>query len=156
MLTFIRANLLYFRIGAYLALAGALFFAGWHVQGWRKDQTIAALKLEAAQAATKASEQARAKEQAWKYQLSEAQNEAVKRETKLRGDAATARAAADSLRHDLAALRQLPGTPSAASSDRTGILAELFSECLGKYQGLAEAADREMMEKQLLFDSWPR
>lgn len=153
---FIRANLLYFRIGAYLVLAGALFFAGWHVQGWRMDKEIAALKLEASQAATKASEQARAKEQTWKFQLSEAQNEAVQRETKLRGDAATARAAADSLRHDLAAIRQLPGDTSPASSDRTGIITDLFSECIGQYQGLAETADRLASDRQTLMDAWPK
>ena len=135
-------------------IAGAL---AWNVQGWRLGNEINGIKAQHAAESAKAQADTRAKELAFNQKLQDAQNEATKRETKLRTDAATARRAADGLRGALYEFRaSLPNASTSALVARADTAAELLGACVSEYRGVAEAADRIASDRQTLIDAWPR
>lgn len=145
------------RIVALLAGAAFAFGAGWSVNGWRLGQQIAKIERDQAAVADAASETARLKERAWNKQLEDARNEATKRETAIRADAAAARQSADGLRGDLAELRrQLPELAADACRQRADTLADVLSQCAADYRGMAETADRLASDRKTLMDAWPK
>lgn len=98
----------------------------------------------------------RAKELRWSRQLEDAQNEAKKREIKLRGDVAASRDAADGLRNDIDQLqRQLPELAAETCRQRADTLADLLKQCASDYRVLAEKADRHVNDVQTMNDAWP-
>ena len=151
-------------IGPYLyqLAAVAIFIAGAFVTGifTGRDQVqdkwdaARAVQMQSALAAERA---ARAKEQTLMTQLNEAQNAATARETKLRADYAAAHAAANSLRHTLAAARQrLPADPAATGSQTATTGLELLGECSAAVEQLAAAADAHASDVKTLTDAWPK
>ena len=135
-------------------LAGVL---AWQVQAWRYDARIEGLKSQHAEATAKAQSDARATEKALSDKLQEAQNNATKRETKLRADAAAARRTADGLRGTLYEFRaSLPNAAPAIVIARADTAAELLGTCADEYRSVAEAADRIASDRQTLIDAWPK
>lgn len=109
------------------------------------------------QAAYAAERSARAKEQTLMTQLTEAQNAATLRETKLRADYAAAHTAALGLRDTLAAARQrLPADPAATGSPIATTGLELLGECSATVEQLAAAADAHASDVKTLTDAWPK
>ena len=134
-------------------LAGAL---AWNVQGWRLGEEINGIKAQHAAESAKAQADTRAKEIAFNQRLQDAQNEATKRETKLRGDAAAARRTADGLRGTLYEFRaSLPNASASALVARADTAAELLGACVSEYRSVAEAADRHAGDALMLQAAWP-
>ena len=138
-------------------IAGAVAATGaWQVQGWRLGNEINGLKAQHAAESAKAQADTRAKEIAFNQKLQDAQNEATKRETKLRADAATARRTADGLRGTLYEFRaSLPNASTSALIARADTAAELLGACVSEYRGMAEAADRHAGDALMLQQAWP-
>lgn len=135
-------------------LAGVL---AWQVQAWRYDTQIAGIKTQHATQSAKAQADTRSAELAFNQKLQDAQNEATKRETKLRADAAAARRTADGLRGTLYEFRaSLPNAAPATVIARADTAAELLGACADEYRSVAEAADRIASDRQTLIDAWPR
>ena len=135
------------------ALAGA---GAWRVQEWRYDAQIAGIKTQHATQSAKAQADTRAAELAFNQKLQDAQNEATKRETKLRADAAAARRTADGLRGTLYEFRaSLPNAAPATVIARADTAAELLGACVSEYRGVAESADRHAADAVMLLDAWP-
>lgn len=126
------------------------------VQTWRLQAArdgLAALRLEVAEANTRAANQAAQLEAA----VTKAQNEAKQREHDLRAAAAGARAESDGLRDDLAVLRdQLAGATHAAAVDRAAAIGAVLQQCSARHQSLAERCDRHVNDIRTLMDAWPR
>ena len=134
-------------------LAGVL---AWQVQAWRYDTQIAGIKTQHATQSAKAQADTRAAELAFNQKLQDAQNEATKRETKLRADAAAARRTADGLRGTLYEFRaSLPNAAPATVIARADTAAELLGACVSEYRGVAESADRHAADAVMLLDAWP-
>jgi len=138
-------------------VAGAVAATGaWQVQGWRLGNEINGIKAQQAADSAKAQADTRAKEIAFNQKLQDAQNEATKRETKLRADAATARRTADGLRGTLYEFRaSLPSASTSALIARADTAAELLGACVGEYRAVAEAADRHAGDALMLQQAWP-
>ena len=134
-------------------LAGVL---AWQVQAWRYDTQIAGIKTQHATQSAKAQADTRAAELAFNQKLQDAQNEATKRETKLRADAAAARRTVDGLRGTLYNFRaSLPNAATAAVIARADTAAELLGACVSEYRGVAESADRHAADAVMMLDAWP-
>lgn len=100
---------------------------------------------------------ARSKEQSLMTKLTEAQNAATLRETKLRADYAAAHAAANGLRDTIAAARnRLPTTPASACQQTADTALVVFGECTAEIERLAAAADGHAADVQTLNDAWPK
>lgn len=89
-------------------------------------------------------------------QVLDAQNNAVKRESKLRVDAATAVSAADRLRTQseqaLLAARQSHD----ACIERTIAFDLVLNQCSREYRHLGEVADRHASDIQMMQEAWPK
>ena len=134
-------------------LAGVL---AWQVQAWRYDTQIAGIKTQHAIQSAKAQADTRAAELAFNQKLQDAQNEATKRETKLRADAAAARRTVDGLREQAAeAARRLAAAPPAAVLEYATAVNQLFADCSRSYQELAGKADGHAADVETLRDAWP-
>jgi hypothetical protein len=148
--------MIYTHVAAGIAgavLAGVL---SWQVQAWRYDAQIADIKAQHAAQSAKAQADTRAAELAFNQKLQDAQNEATKRETKLRADAAAARRTADGLRGTLYEFRaSLPNASTSALIARADTAAELLGACVSEYRGVAESADRHAADAVMLLDAWP-
>jgi prophage DNA circulation protein len=135
-------------------LAGAL---AWNVQGWRLGNELNGLKAKHAAESAQSQADTRAKELAFNQKLQDAQNEATKRETKLRADADTARRTADGLRGTLYEFRaSLPNASTSALIARADTAAELLGTCVNEYRSVAEAADRHAGDALMLQEAWPK
>lgn len=107
-------------------------------------------------AAAKAEAENRRIESERQRKVIEAQNEAANRAKTLQAAADRARATADSLRNDLAAIRlQLPGLTREAVNRYADTASAVFGDCSRAYQELAETTDRIASERQTLIDAWP-
>lgn len=138
-------------------LSGALAFgAAWQVQGWRLGEQIAAIQAQHAEATAKAQSDARATEKTLSDKLQEAQNNATKRENKLRNDAAAARRTADGLRDTIYSIRaDLPSYSQSAAAKTADTAAELLGVCADEYRSVAEQADRHAADSVMLLEAWP-
>ena len=144
-------------IVTHLMVATLAAVMAWNVQGCRLGSEIAALKAQYAAESAKAQADTRARELAFNQRLKDAQDEAAKRETKLRSDAAAARRTVDGLRGTLYEFRaSLPGATHSAIVARADTAAELLGACVNEYRSVAEAADRIASDRQTLIDAWPR
>jgi hypothetical protein len=104
-----------------------------------------------------ATQTARATEQAWQAQLTKAQDEATKRQTKLAADAAALRTERNGLRDDLAAVRaSVPGLTADSIAELAIVSGELLSECSDRYQGVSAEADALWADRQTLIEAWPK
>lgn len=154
---------LYLKAGAAALVIAISFGSGWLTQGWRKDAEIQRLQLSHQRALTASEQQARlaemlarSTEQKFQQKLQEAQDGARKRETTLRADAAASRAAAGSLRDQLATIRGgLTQASSQARADTAAALAVVLERCSVEYRELAEVADRHASDVRTLIDAWP-
>lgn len=142
---------------AAAAVAGVLAFgAAWQVQAWRMGEQIAAIQAQHAEATAKAQSDARATEKALSDKLQEAQNNATKRENKLRNDAAAARSTADGLRDTIYSIRaDLPSYSQSAAAKTADTAAELLGVCADEYRSVAEQADRHAADSVMLIEAWP-
>lgn len=142
-------------IGAGL-LAIALFFAGWVVNGWRKNAEIDRMKTEQSEERTrqalaqvKAVDEARIEEQRRTAAQTEIANVATKDAETARRDARAAGAASEQLRQRVAALVReyaRPGDPASASGsapagDPIRMLADVLGRADRRAGILAEIAD---------------
>lgn len=127
------------------------------INGWRLGQQIERMHAEQAQAELSAALDAGIRTAELTREVEDARNDAVKRETILRRDAAGARNELDGLRDELAAIRQsLPDLADDAVRQRADTLAKLFGECAREYQELAERADRHASDVQTMMNAWPK
>ena len=84
-------------------------------------------------------------------------NEARKRETTARDDAAGALSERDKLRDDLDKLKSdLPSLTADACRERADTLNQLLDQCSGAYQGMASKADRHNSDRLTLEQAWPK
>ena len=144
---------------ALAAVAAAVVAAAsaWHIQYLRYDGRIQSLQARHAQMLADARDRAATIERGYQQQLNKARDDATKRETKLRRDAAAARAAADGLRDGIYQFRaRLPTATQSACTVAADTAAQLLGECSAAYQGLAETADRIAGDAVMLRDAWPR
>ena len=144
---------------AIAAIAAAVVAASsaWHIQYLRYDGRVKSLQAQHAQVLADARDKAAAIERGYQQQLNKARDDATKRETKLRRDAAAARAAADGLRDGIYQFRaKLPTATQPACAVAADTAAQLLGECSAAYQGLAETADRIASDRQTLIDAWPK
>jgi len=140
----------------YFLLAVAAFTAAWAIQEWRYGAEINGLKATYAQAAEKAQEAARSKEQALQTKLNEALNEANERAKRNALAAASASRTVDSLRNQLATARsELPQATAEAARNYAASLSDVFGECVQRYQDLAAKTDQYASELKTLEDAWP-
>ena len=145
------------RILTLLAGASIVFGAGCLVTSEYYDGQIAKMERDHAQAELSAALDAGIRTAELTKQVEDARNEATKREQDLRRSAAGARAAADGLRDELAAIRQsLPGLADDAVRQRADTLAELFGACTARYGDVAEAAQRHANDSLMLQEAWPK
>ncbi|MGJ7508671.1 hypothetical protein [Variovorax sp. GT1P44] len=116
-----------------------------------------AQRLVDAEAARKAIEANRAKEQKLQADLSKAQDEATKREKTLRAAAAGARSERDRLRDAIfAATSGLPGDTSGTVLARAATLGRLLDQCSTEYSAVAERASGHASDAMMLHDGWPK
>ena len=144
---------------AIAGIAGAVLasITAWQVQAWRYDAQIASIQAQHAAATAKAQSDARATEKALSDKLQEAQNNATKRENKLRNDAAAARRTADGLRDTIYSIRaDLPSYSQSSAAKTADTAAELLQQCADAFTGLAEETDRIASDRQTLIDAWPK
>ena len=149
--------MIYTHAAAFLAGLALAAASTWHIQAWRYDAQIADIQAQHARESAKAEAATRAQEASFNQRLQDAQNEATKRETKLRADAAAARRTADGLRGTLYEFRaSLPNASTATVIARADTAAELLGACADEYRSVAEAADRIASDRQTLIDAWPK
>lgn len=146
----------------WAALAIALFLAFSHGMAYKSGRAAVRAKWDAEKIiqladAAKAESANRAKELALNQKVIEAQNESQIRVKKLKADADSARAAANSLRDDLAATRaKLPSLTRDAVDRYAATASVVFGDCSRAYQELAGTADAIASERQTLMDAWPK
>ena len=127
--------------------AAGLILAG-TVQGWRYGEQIAGIRAEQAQAVTEAVTQAREEEQRRINTLEVIADDTRSKLDAAHADAATARAAATSLREQLADYRQRARSSAAVTGggapaeDPLFLLSDLLSRAVERAGELAEFADR--------------
>lgn len=138
-----------------LAAAG-IFSAGWAVNGWRLELTVANLEKAAIQAGLDFERYATTLKVKYEDQLRTARDNAIKREVALRAEAASARRAADKLRDNLhTANRQVSELSATACHERVIAVTNVFESCVGRLTEMAESCDRHLSDKQTLIDGWP-
>lgn len=148
---------IYWKIGSYLLLAAAAIGGLAWYGSYQYGQGYDARDLIAVKSEMTFLQSARTKEQGWQNQLSEANDAANKRETKIRADATAARTAAGRLHNDLADLRRkLPQLTEQAVRQYADTASIVFGECTAKYVELAETADRIDSDRQKLEEAWPK
>ena len=148
--------MIYTHAAAFLAGLALAAVSTWQVQAWRYDAQIAGIKAQHAAQSAKAHADTRAAELAFNQKLQDAQNEATKRETKLRADAAAARRSVDGLREQAAeAARRLAAAPPAAVLEYATAVNQLFADCSRSYQELAGKADGHSLDVRTLSEAWP-
>lgn len=134
------------------ALSGFLFY-----QKLSAKQEILSVKLELSKLETKIEEANKESEQKAKElsnKVIEAQNDAIKRQAILKADAASAHAALDSLRKQIAT--NITGAPAITGTEHAAALAVLFGECAQRYTDLGEKADGHASDVKTLIDAWPK
>lgn len=128
----------------------------WQVQSWRYDARISEYMRSAAEAQASAVKQAQEVERERYRQLQLAEQAARAREQHHRAAAAAARAESDGLRSDIARIRsELSQRTDAAVREYAATAGELLGECSGRYQQMADTAQRHADDVKLLLDSWP-
>jgi hypothetical protein len=100
---------------------------------------------------------ARAKEAAFAKQLQEATKNASDRDQTIRALAAASGGANLGLRDTLAAIsRGVPSATADALGKSVATLSAVLAECSGRYQSLAEKADRHASDVKTLQEAWPQ
>lgn len=139
-----------------LTVALASASVGWVVQGWRLQAQIDAIQAQHARQEADAATLALAAERTHQTKLKEAQDEATSKETKLRSDAASARAELVELRGQIAAVRtDFAAATRTSITERAIASGELLTECSARYSELAEKADRHALDAAKLYQGWP-
>ena len=119
----------------------------------RANDHVAAMEVLMQKAATQAAEETAALQ----TKVTEAQNDARKREITLRADADGARGELDGLRIEIDAARDQLATASRdAAAQRAVAVGAVLQDCSRRYSGLAEKADRHVNDIRTLTDSWPK
>jgi len=142
-----------------VALLVAVIAAGasWKVQDWRYGNEISQIRQSAAEAQTKAVDDARATETARYEAVQASEREARERENAQRIAANRARAESDSLRDDIAALEAaMPERTEAAVREYAVTAGRLLNDCTKEYQSMAETAQRHASDVQTLIEAWPQ
>lgn len=138
---------------AALLAAMAAVSCGQQVQLERSRTKVATMQVAIAAAETRAAEQANELLQ----KVSDAQNEAKKRESSLRAVADGARAESDGLRGDIDVMRaQLAGATQSAAVERAAAVATILQHCSRQYSDLAARADRHANDVRTLIEAWPK
>lgn len=144
--------MIYIRLAA-IALA---FLAGWFVNGWRYGEQIATMQKEAAEATTKAVQEARDEERANQKRKDDALAEANLRAQK---NAALARALdgdVDRLRAQIASTASsLPSKSCDTVRNYSSILGDIFGESVQRYSEVARTLDQCVSDLRLMQDAWP-
>lgn len=147
----------YWKQLAAVALAFALFAAGWLVNGWRMERNFLQLQTSLSENRAEFQKQAREKEKEYAEKLRIANENAFKRENDLRVSANRASSAANRLRNELNSLREdLPGLSKDACCKRAESVSVILGYCLQEYRIMGEDADRIAIERQKLIDAWPK
>ena len=143
---------------ALVATAGV-----WIFQDARMDAAVAGVRLEVANAKTKAAgeklqavKEARADERAINKTYQEALNAARTREALLRTELDHLHRVSDGLRDQSAeAARRLAAAPPAAVLEYATALGVVFNDCRAAYAGMVEKADGHAGDVRTLQDAWP-
>ena len=139
----------------------AAFASAWVIQGWRYTGEIAQIRAEHAEAYAQAERQARSEEARRAAAVEGIRRDAQERIVQLEADADTARAAAGSLREELARRRRTasdtgatPGSPPALSAlILYSELLERADEAAGRYAEHADRARAAGLTCEQAFDS---
>lgn len=149
-----------YRIGALiiavLLIATAIFGLGWSLNGDRVQAKWDKAKAIQVQAALKAEQTARQREQSMISQIRKAENAANDREKDRQHALVAASATDDRLRIALKTIRHgLPGNSADACRATADATARLFGECVGEYRKMAQSAAGYGDATQTLSESWP-
>lgn len=141
---------------AKLAIAIVAFFAGWTVQSWRYGEQIATMQKEAAEATTKAVQEAREEERADQKRINDALREANLRAQKNQALARALDGDIDRLRAQLATdTANLSQASLEASRKYAATVAELFGSCTKEYLDMAGKAQGHAEDARLMREAWP-
>lgn len=143
-------------IYAKLAAAVAIFLAGCTVTSWYYGKQIATMQKDAAEATTKAVQEAREEERANQERINYALKEANLRSQKNALAAAAANRTVDSLRDQLTTARAgLPQSTCEAARNYAATLGDVFGSCTARLTELAEKADGHASDAKTLEQAWP-
>ena len=119
--------------------------------GYQRAVAEYTVKLAAAEKAAHEKDIANAK------QIQDAQNAATVRDNTIRALASAASASSNSLRDTISSIsRGVPAATLDALRQSTVTLAAILGECQGRYQRMAETADRHSSDVKTLQDAWPK
>lgn len=140
-----------------IAIALAIFGAGYHVRDLRADRDAAQAELAHNKAMLRAAEAAIEKTTSLNQAVKDAQDAARNREPTLRAAADSAGRAADSLRQQLADnQRRMSRLAANAVAEYAATVSAVLSECADDYRGMAQAADAHASDVRTLMDAWPK
>ena len=143
-------------IYAHLAAACVAALAAWFFQDNRYAAELAELRLEHADAVTKATSTLRAEQQAIATKYQGAINAATERETISRRHLDAAARESAGLREQLSgAARRIAAAPPAAVAEYATTVSGLFADCSRDYQELAGTATGHANDVRTLSEAWP-
>lgn len=137
---------------SYFVAAAIGFGSAWQIKTWKEaeDENHRLTEARAAEQEVSRMESRRS------AAALDAANDARKRESKLRLDAAAAQSAVVSLRDTLHGYVQRANSDPASCPDRAAAVSELLAECSAEYSTLAGRADRHASDAKTLIESWPK
>jgi ABC-type transporter Mla subunit MlaD len=133
-------------------IVGSILLGLLGMQSYRlslKNTEIEKLKLAIVESNLIAEQQSKELE----IKITEAHNEAIKRQKTLKAAADNARAVADSLRKQLENKTQ---TADNAASQSTDAVSTILADCARDYADMAEKADGHASDVKTLMDAWPK
>lgn len=134
-----------------------VFYAGWTVQGWRKQTLIDGLELAQARQLEAMHAQALADYQRMEVVKDGAIKQAKKRAAQNAAAAAAATRTADGLRSDLASMSaRIQSATSTTAAEYATTSAELLGECAAAVTDMAAAADGHATDALMMLEAWPR
>lgn len=146
-----------------IVLIGAIFSGvqTWRASAWKTDYQLLDAKYktevaEAKAATEKAKAEAREQEKVWTEQLLEAEKYYSESLKNIINDSNSAKSAVDSMSKqiDTATSRMFTATKETII-EYANTNGNILKECIGKYQYVAEQADKHAIDAKRLSDAWP-
>lgn len=143
-------------IYAKLAAAAAIFIAGCTVTSWYYGKQIATMQKEAAEATTKAVQEAMDKTQADQKRKDEAINEATLRAKKFKDLANALDRDIDSVRDERDSARAALSKASIeAVRNYANTARDVYGACVQRYSAVAKEADQCTSDLRMTLEAWP-
>lgn len=144
------------------ALAAVAIFAGLAFGVWRfaiyheevgYQRAVAVYETRLAKAAKESLD----KERALQARVDEAERKGAEREKRHKAELSVMESRARRLRDDIAEFRaRLPEAAGAACVEAADTIADIYAECIGAYQSMAQAADGHANDARTCAEAWPK